>query len=77
MFCPARRSKRFRRYGRRDDEFFCPACKKVVRIDEIEVPSCYKCGRVIYDYSKAVRMGNDKHRHVRCKRQNKKGEGQC
>ena len=68
VFCPACRSKRFRRYRRGDEEFFCPVCKMGFRIDKFEVPSCYKCVRLLDDYSKAVLMGSGKARHIRCRK---------
>lgn len=68
MFCPACRSKRFKGYMRGDDEFFCPACKKGFRIENFDVPSCYKCCRPLDDYSKAVLMGNGKVRHAKCRK---------
>lgn len=72
VFCPACRSKRFKGYRRRDDEFFCPACKMGFRIENFDVPSCYKCGRLLDDYSKAVLMGSGKARHERCRKYKKK-----
>ncbi|MCR4288566.1 MAG: hypothetical protein NUW09_11215 [Deltaproteobacteria bacterium] len=57
---------------RKDDEFFCPACKKGFRIENFDVPFCYKCVRPLDDYSKAVLMGNGKVRHARCRKSQKK-----
>ena len=71
MFCPACRSKRFKGYRRGDDEFFCPACKMGFRVENFDVPSCYKCGHLLDDYSKAVLMGSGKARHIRCRKTEK------
>jgi hypothetical protein len=67
--CPGCGSRRIKRYHRGVHEYYCKACGGVFNIEENFPSRCYKCERIIEDYSKATRMGNGKHKHNRCRRQ--------
>ena len=68
--CPGCGSRRIHYYYRGEYEYICRACGWVFKIFLSLPPSrCYKCERVIEDYSKATLMGNGKSKHNRCRRQ--------
>ncbi len=51
---------------------FLSGLQNGLQVENFDVPSCYKCGHLLDDYSKAVLMGSGKARHIRCRKTEKK-----
>jgi uncharacterized protein YbaR (Trm112 family) len=68
VFCPACKSNRIKRYGRDEEDYYCKKCNKVFVIVEKLPAVCFHCNRIIEDHTRAEKWGNDKSKHIRCRR---------
>jgi len=66
--CPRCGSVRIKKYHKGLNDFFCPRCKQVFAIEDYKPKTCFHCGRIIKDMSRAGEWGNGRYKHIRCRR---------